>query len=600
MTDISKLPAAVLAPPTRMGEREPHIAAARTTRVRVAAWALSLALGFIQAWRSRHTMNPDGVSYLDLADAYVRGDWSAAINAYWSPLYSWVLAGAMLLFRPSPYWEFTVVHLVNFGVYVLSLGAFDLLVKEIIRTRREAPGMASQKSPTADDEWAWWVLGYALFLWSALGVIGLTVVTPDMCVAALAYLAAAILVRLRNPAASWWVSLALGVTLGFGYLAKAAMFPLTLVFIVAGVVAWRVSRAIAVRRAVVAVVGFAAVALPFIVALSVTKGYPTWGAVGKLAYVWCVDGSRPSPPCDDDSTDYGIVQATRQISQAPDVYEFGAPIGGTYPPWYDPSHWYPDVEIRLLPVRMASKLLIHSLEYLRLAAPIVAVLLVVAWVAGRSAVTASGVRPFVPLMLPASAALVMYGVVYIQPRYLGPFLVLVSLGAFAAVRPPDERSGNRLLGGAAIALGAVLVTPLLVSLSLNALVLITQPQLAGRSAHRQWQVAEELRRAGVRPGDAVAAIGNELAPAWARLARVRVVAQMPAGEADLFWASDSAARSGMTRLLASTGARAIVTSSLPAWASRGAWRAVDATSYSVFLIRDAASPTAPASPPETR
>jgi hypothetical protein len=31
-------------------------------------------------------MNPaDGISYLDIGDAYWRGDWHMAINAFWSP-----------------------------------------------------------------------------------------------------------------------------------------------------------------------------------------------------------------------------------------------------------------------------------------------------------------------------------------------------------------------------------------------------------------------------------------------------------------------------------------------------------------------------------
>jgi hypothetical protein len=37
-------------------------------------------------------MNRDGVSYLDLADAYARGDSANAVNASWGPAYSWVLA----------------------------------------------------------------------------------------------------------------------------------------------------------------------------------------------------------------------------------------------------------------------------------------------------------------------------------------------------------------------------------------------------------------------------------------------------------------------------------------------------------------------------
>ncbi|MGA8065804.1 MAG: hypothetical protein WCA47_00630, partial [Terriglobales bacterium] len=47
----------------------------------------SLALGLLHAWFGRYAMNRDGMSYLDLGDAFFLRDWPNAVNAYWSPLY---------------------------------------------------------------------------------------------------------------------------------------------------------------------------------------------------------------------------------------------------------------------------------------------------------------------------------------------------------------------------------------------------------------------------------------------------------------------------------------------------------------------------------
>ncbi len=60
-------------------------------KTKVFFWSLAVSAGFIQAWGYRFYIEPDGVNYLDVADAYRRGDWSSAINGYWSPLYSWLL-----------------------------------------------------------------------------------------------------------------------------------------------------------------------------------------------------------------------------------------------------------------------------------------------------------------------------------------------------------------------------------------------------------------------------------------------------------------------------------------------------------------------------
>ena len=72
--------------------------------LRVSCWLIALTLGAAQAWATRFTMNPDGVSYLDIGDAYWRGDWHNAINAYWSPMYSWILGLFVRALKPSAYW----------------------------------------------------------------------------------------------------------------------------------------------------------------------------------------------------------------------------------------------------------------------------------------------------------------------------------------------------------------------------------------------------------------------------------------------------------------------------------------------------------------
>ena len=45
----------------------------------------SLALGLLHAWMGRYSMNPDGMSYLDVGDSFFRRDWANAVNAWWSP-----------------------------------------------------------------------------------------------------------------------------------------------------------------------------------------------------------------------------------------------------------------------------------------------------------------------------------------------------------------------------------------------------------------------------------------------------------------------------------------------------------------------------------
>lgn len=75
--------------------------------VKIAFRSVALVFAFLQAWAYRFYIEPDGVNYLDIARAYLRRDWTNALNAYWSPLYSWLLALIQRVFHPSPYWEST-------------------------------------------------------------------------------------------------------------------------------------------------------------------------------------------------------------------------------------------------------------------------------------------------------------------------------------------------------------------------------------------------------------------------------------------------------------------------------------------------------------
>jgi hypothetical protein len=42
--------------------------------------------GLIDCWNARFQNNPDGISIMDMGDQYLRGNWHAALNSYWSPL----------------------------------------------------------------------------------------------------------------------------------------------------------------------------------------------------------------------------------------------------------------------------------------------------------------------------------------------------------------------------------------------------------------------------------------------------------------------------------------------------------------------------------
>src|SRR5258706_1826497 len=85
-------------------------------RLLLASRASALVLGAIRAWITRNANNPGGIAYLDIADAYMRGDFHTAVNGTYSPLYSLLLGPALKILRPAASHEAAVAHLLNFFI----------------------------------------------------------------------------------------------------------------------------------------------------------------------------------------------------------------------------------------------------------------------------------------------------------------------------------------------------------------------------------------------------------------------------------------------------------------------------------------------------
>lgn len=73
-------------------------------------------------------LGTDGISYLSIAENYVNGCWSLAINGYWSPLYSWLLTPIIFFdynVSTAPYVT-RIVSLVAGFVTIISLNRLSL------------------------------------------------------------------------------------------------------------------------------------------------------------------------------------------------------------------------------------------------------------------------------------------------------------------------------------------------------------------------------------------------------------------------------------------------------------------------------------------
>lgn len=222
-------------------------------------YVVYLATGLALLPGYRHRVSVDTTSYISIAELYARGDFAAAVNSHWGPLFSWLIAGSMRL---------GVDPLVACRLIMLASGLALLEAARRILAQLEVSAALALGTLTA----------LAIL---ALGWVLAGVVYPDVLFTALltCYLAAAV----RPPSAGSGV--ACGVFGGLAYLAKSFALPFFLAHF-ALAAAWRILRSRAALASTLASAAaglafFALIVLPWVAALSARHERLTFGTAGR-------------------------------------------------------------------------------------------------------------------------------------------------------------------------------------------------------------------------------------------------------------------------------------------------------------------------------
>lgn len=539
------------------------------------------ALGLAQAWVGRYSMNPDGVSYLDVGDSFFRHEWSNAVSAWWSPLYPWTLGVVVGIAKPSPRWEFPLVQLVNFGFFLFALLAFRFLLHQLLTFRREQIQRAGTVDTDALPDWAALILGYAIFLWTALEGETIYDVSPDLAVmGCICFIAGMLLVvrhspTLRNAAV-------FGAALGLGYWTKTVLFPLGCGTLVAAYW-WRRSEPKWPACILLAGVVFSLISMPLIFLISQQKGRLTIGDSGKLNYAWYVSPRTFWRNWQGDEPESGVpLHPTRRLLRQPPTFEFGRPVAGTYPPWTDPSYWNDGLtgHFRLRSqIEVLSGTVPSELRLLLRAQPaLVAGVLVFALFSGR--IWWANMIELWPLTAISLAGMAVYLPLVENDRYLGGFLLLFYLVLVNATEVPTKDQRKAAYVALAVSIAMVLgTTDYMVRIITNHLAI---PGSGPSSAFQDVVAAEQLWKLGARPDDKVAIIGDGTDAFWARLAKLRIVAEiMDANHGSReFWSASESKQQEVYAVFARAGAKLVVTTcpACPPGAPQG-WVSIEGTPY---------------------
>jgi hypothetical protein len=544
-------------------------------RLKILLPSVSICLGLILADRGA-SFQGDTVSYLDMGDYFFAGDGRAILNGLWSPLFPFIHGLTRWIIQPTMKWEPLLFQLTNFAVYVSTVLAFQFFWSQVSCLYRFLSQRESHSPHATFSESEFWVLGYAIFLFMQLDLM--TFMSPDMLLSTIVYLTVGLVLKIRLHGPTLVRFCLLGLSLGVGFLAKAVMLPLAGIFLAAAVLS-NVRRRF-LPYALAASVVFAGVVSPYIYELSRHKGHFTTGEAARLNYAWHVDDA-PFTHWQGELAELGKPEhPPRQIFSSPLVYEFATPIRGTYPPWYDPSYWEAGLRARFDlggQLRALSRNLNQYLRALWAQNALIACVLVLVALRRNARSTLRDFLSIWYVWLPAAAAFGLYGLIWVEHRYVSQFFVLFWTAALTLIRLPGLHESRRVIRAVTI----VAVFLLTIRIGIN----LTEECLAGHeSAILQMNIAEGLSAQGVHAGEKVALIDAGLGKGWQKLARLVVIAEIPVEERDAFWAVDADRRNQIYRVLTNSGAKILIAPDTPGWAQVVGWERVGTTPVYIYRL----------------
>ena len=495
-----------------------------------------------------YSIDGDAVAYMDLADLIHAHRWAAAVNGYWHPLYPALLCAAQVLLHPSRANELGAYRVVNFFVFLAQVAAMLGFVTALSKLRDRM-----STSPALLSLNAMRFLGVALLVIASQRELSLGKVRPDGLLQALILAGLAMLLQTLATNRLMFAPL-IGIFFGLAYLTKSFAFLVALLSIAAlslfmGIIQRR-SLARAAIAGLLATAAFAAVAGPYVAALSHQKHRFDFGDSGSLNYAWYVAGTEkmhlePSMTKDFGSADVHLVHPEQQLlppqtGSVGGVYSYKQLALGTYPAWFDATFFneriVPHMRLGQLATRDARNVVLVFRYILNHPEPLI--LLALLLFAG--ATLKSGLRSrfwWAPVAL-GLAMWAIYGLVNVEERYVTVAYLVILLPLFAALEGDAHSESHPGLFANSLHHAASLAVVLLAFLALAESARQAAQQRRDESviglAHgwdnpQIFTAASALAALGVHPGDEVACIGtiaclNDIY--WARLAGVRILTEI--------------------------------------------------------------------------
>ena len=307
-----------------------------------------VTFAIVLVWIHRHGVDSDdAISYLDIAGLYSKGDWRHAINSYWSPLYSLLIALFFKVLRPAADQEFQGLRALSGAVFIAGWFCFHSLIRTMLKVaRNRSPGACD----SARERWVE-LIGFAGYLWAGLFWLPPPLTTPDGLVGLFFYLSCRQALLLGSGLAPGKSFPGLGIWIGLGYLAKASFLPVGLILFLGSFLRHPSKLKEKLPWATAGLLVLGVICGSWILPNSLQKGRLIWGEAGRLNYEWHVSPCRGRMPAwrywQGECREAGVpLHSAKIFSLRPLIRDSSGVFPAVSDPaWFDPSYWYDGLQM---------------------------------------------------------------------------------------------------------------------------------------------------------------------------------------------------------------------------------------------------------------
>jgi 4-amino-4-deoxy-L-arabinose transferase-like glycosyltransferase len=484
------------------------------SRIRAAFWIIGILCGGIMAYTTRFFINGDAIVYVEMGEAFRRGDWSGLVNLTYSPGYPVLLGIAQGVLQTNPLNELPLLRLANFFCFVLTMGMCDLVMTIVKREVAHFSLAGETPLPLPITS----ALCYSMFLVASLVFVRIRLINPDMLIFGIVLGCMAAILWIRENPEKYLRYGILGIVVGIGYLAKSFFFPFSPIFFaLAGLCSGSLKKAL--PRILVAALCMLLVSAPLITSLSAKLGRFTYGELGRHIYAKFISGKgEPIYP--------------KILLEKPKTVSYVSDFTCTRPAGFDICYWHEGLKPD---INMAAHLKVIPGNVWDIFEQTPWLFIMLLWFAAQwwqGSVRLGPIRPpsmFLLLMVTAVFGITFYSLVRMEPRYIAPYLFLGFVALALALRYPagDEKVRRRTVTAAGLLIGffLVMVGHSLVDQSIRGLH-STGKTLSYQSAYNEHLAVKDfLKKNGLKKGDYAGLVG-EPPVYWGRMAGLKIVGEI--------------------------------------------------------------------------